>query len=328
MGKFLSGLKSNKGNIMVLVTISMIILFASMAVAVDAGYLYSEHARLVTAADAAAIAGAYELIDSTNESIEFKAIKIAQANGVAANSASDCITYGASDAVLQDGAEKITVTVDKNNKEVKVTVEQRKDLHFARAIGIKDALISASARAGIGQIESMTGLIPIGIDKETWNKQNPGEEFQIKFTSQNKDDDIIGPGNYCAVDFTHQQHDASYDPNTEGSDYRDYLRDGYQGAVTPGDSIYTEPGVKVGPTKQGISNHVNQIVYAPIICTFLEANGTEKIEVTGFAIIKITNKTSKANIWAEKISDAVVRDPGKNPWTSDNTGIWSAKLVD
>ena len=317
---------------MVIVIISMLTLLASVAVAVDAGYLYSEHARLVTAADAAAVAGATELIESDIAAIAEKAVKIAKANDVAVNASLSNISYSGSEAVLVDGTDKITVIVDKSNKQIKVTVEQKKELFFARAIGISDAVVNASARAKIGQIDCMYGLIPIGIDKNTWDSKNPGDKFQIKFASSinnenknNANSDVFGPGNYGAVDFTHRNHD--YDNNT-GSDYRDYLREGYQGPVIIGDAIYTETGVRAGSTEQGINEHIGGYVYAPVVDTF-EVNGKSKIVVTGFAIIRITPEgTEDGEISVEKIGDAVVRDPGKSPWVDKDTGVWSVKLID
>jgi uncharacterized membrane protein len=106
-------MNNDKGNAMVLVVISILVLLGCVAVAVDAGYLYSERASLVTAADAAALAGAGRLLDSDNPAIEDMAIEIAKAN------------------IFEDGTEKITVDIDKANHDVRVTVAQKKGLFLS-----------------------------------------------------------------------------------------------------------------------------------------------------------------------------------------------------
>ena len=59
-----------RGNVLVMTAFMMICLMALMAFAIDLGYVYVSSAELQRAADSAAIAAAWELIDKDFDSAE------------------------------------------------------------------------------------------------------------------------------------------------------------------------------------------------------------------------------------------------------------------
>ena len=218
-------LDKNKGNTMIIVALSMVILFGCAAIAVDAGYIYTEKAKLQTAADAAAIAGAYQLYKEGGL-VDTYAHGAASANGVQI-----------ADMEVTPNADEGTVTVE---------ITQETELFFARALGFGSADIYASAVAKALPPTGVKGLMPIGIDQGDWGSvvwdesESPyrmSQEFVIKVDSTGHTS-----GNFHAVDFT----------ETKKNMYEDRLAVGYDGYMKVGDEFSTETGNKVGPTLDGI----------------------------------------------------------------------------
>jgi Flp pilus assembly protein TadG len=78
--------KNNRGQVLVLVAISLVVLLGFAALAIDIGYFYHTKNQLQGAADAAALAGVAEL-DGTNNTTIIDAAKLAAVNYANANKA-------------------------------------------------------------------------------------------------------------------------------------------------------------------------------------------------------------------------------------------------
>lgn len=133
--KFLSKIiKEEKGQAVVIVALAMVALLGFTALAVDGGALYLERRNMVTAADAAALAGAKELYLSDNNTAKAvaEAKKYAEANG----------------AAITDEIE--VVDVDYNGETVKgvsVNVGRNVDYTFGRVLGLDNTDVMAKATA-------------------------------------------------------------------------------------------------------------------------------------------------------------------------------------
>jgi len=126
--------KEEKGQVMVIVALAMVVLLGFTALAVDGGALYLERRNMVTAADAAALAGAKELYlsDSNVAKAVAEAKKYAETNG----------------AAITDEIE--VVNVDYNGATVKgvsVNVGRNKGYTFGRVLGLDNTNVMAKATA-------------------------------------------------------------------------------------------------------------------------------------------------------------------------------------
>jgi hypothetical protein len=141
---FLTG-RARDGQVMVQVAMLMVVFFAFMAIAIDVGHMLNERRRMQNAADAGALAGAWELCF-----------------GVPAQAEATAREY----AIDRNGAEVADVSVG----ELRVTVYAREStgLYLARLFGIQTADINARAVAACGAAISSCGIWPIAFPEEDW----------------------------------------------------------------------------------------------------------------------------------------------------------------
>jgi hypothetical protein len=167
-------LKKDDGNVLILVTAALIVLIGFAALAVDIGYFYSERAKLVTAADAAALAGA-QLLPDAGEAGD-QAIHIAQENGVMASQTTITTPYNGDPY-------KIEVVCTRNNPYM-----------FAKVLGLESANITARAVAKKNRwngeaLPFINLTFDYSIEDPTaWTKVGPGIKGTITdFYTRNSD---------------------------------------------------------------------------------------------------------------------------------------------
>lgn len=147
-----------KGSALPIVTLLLVfIILGICALVFDAGILYSERRNMVTAADAAALAGAMimeEALSGGDENaakLEAEAVakEIALLNGVE------------SDSDIQIS----WVNADYDYKTITIIVKTSQDLFFARFLGYENTEVSARAVATWGFVTKMEGgdIIPLFI---------------------------------------------------------------------------------------------------------------------------------------------------------------------
>jgi hypothetical protein len=141
---YLTG-RSRNGQVLVQVAMLMVVFFALMAIAIDMGHMLNERRRMQNAADAGALAGAWELCFGNP----------AQAEATAREYAID-----------RNGAGMADVSVG----ELRVTVYAREatGLYLARLFGIETADINARAVAACGNAISGCGIWPIAFPLADW----------------------------------------------------------------------------------------------------------------------------------------------------------------
>ena len=126
-----------KGQVLVIFALSSFVIAGFMALALDVGFLMSERRETQSAADAAALAGAYAmLLGETNATIASDAFDYAAANDVNTN-----------DATIQ-----VTTTGDRWSGQVEVTILQPVQRFFLGAVYTGPWEVSATAVANIDDV--------------------------------------------------------------------------------------------------------------------------------------------------------------------------------
>ncbi|HZK24962.1 MAG TPA: pilus assembly protein TadG-related protein [Oscillospiraceae bacterium] len=262
--KFLQRLlREEKGSAMVLVTIAMVILLGSSALVIDYGQLVLIRRKLVNAADAAALAGAQELLSEPASP---------------SNAMSTAEAYAIANGVDVD---QVTAEVTHDKSQITVTVTGIVDYTFARVLGFEQGNVSAEAKAAVGSIQGMTGVAPLTIVEQSFVK---GQSYELKSASPSE----MGPGNFGVLALG----------GSGASRYEANLRDGYSGNIKIGDLLDTEPGNMSNPTKRACTDRINAcnlgctyqnfkpdcplLVYIPVIKQ-PTGQGRQEVEVVGFA---------------------------------------------
>lgn len=248
---------NRRGSVLLIVLFAMVGVLGMGAMVIDGGQLYFEAAKLQTAVDAAALAGARSLAQGVTAAQQL-ALSTAEQNGV------------------PNG--EITITVD--SVAGTVTAKAVRTVHFglARIIGFESAPVSATATAGSYTVNALRGLAPLGV---IWQDFVMRQQYDLKVGSGGT------TGNYGALALG----------GTGSSNYRDNLMYGYNSMVTVNDLIPTEPGNISGPTTEAITWRINncthgctfdnrvsgctRILLVPIINGL--PNGRGEVTVLGFA---------------------------------------------
>jgi hypothetical protein len=156
-------LMDQDGQTLVYVALALVALLAFVALAIDGGHIYAERRRMQNAADAGALAGAYEMCFG---------------------SASQIRTTAWEYAVDRNGAQ--TVDVNPQGNRVTVTASQTANTFFAGVVGINTVDVSADATAACGTATSACNLWPIAFDIGRWQSQRAcGKKF-ILWDSDNE----------------------------------------------------------------------------------------------------------------------------------------------
>jgi Flp pilus assembly protein TadG len=200
--------RDRRGNVLVLTAFMMICLVAMLAFAVDLGYVYVSSAELQRAADAAAIAAAWELIDTdygatpnvTNDLPQARTIaaqfvahnpvcnKSAEIEPNEGNSEDGDIVFGYMSDVTNPVQPLDLASLTQANA-VQVRVRRTTDLNgevpffFARALGFNSVANRAEATAAVANAfmgfetpddGGNLDILPFALDEETWEDMLAG----------------------------------------------------------------------------------------------------------------------------------------------------------
>jgi Flp pilus assembly protein TadG len=251
--------KSQKGTSVVIFALMFTIIIGFAALTIDIGSVVFEKARLSSAVDAAALAGAQELIaNSTNTQNIVKNYLDKNVMGLQENNTS----------------------INSSEHSVKVTAAKRVDYFFARILGMSSQDIRAEAKAKVENISSLTGVRPLGIIQQTFSY---GTQYTLK---QGASDGTSG--NYAAIDLW----------GSGADDYGKNLLYGYSGTVAIGNQIPTKTGIVAEKTRDSINQLIHncthgctyekynpncpRIIQMPVVSTF-DVSGKKYIEILGFA---------------------------------------------
>lgn len=290
----------NKGSVAIILCLLMTALLGIAAYVIDIGLIYSEKAKMVNAIDASALAAVIELPNDAA-----KARKVA-------------IDYLVKNNIDPN---KTTITIGSDNKSIQIFSENNVKHFFAPVIGINSSNVLVNTKAVIGPLKSVSsGLKPFAVEAydfsygtEVTLKEGGGEGYN---------------GNYGAVALG----------GNGANVFKANALYGYNGKVSVGDYIDTEPGNMAGATN-AIANFINgenstfdnfqrdsiRLWTIPIVDT-LQVNGRKAVQVIGFgefyveAIIKNSGKTEINGRFIRYVTN------GDFDVNLKDTGIYSAKL--
>lgn len=278
--------------------------FASMAV--DIGLSVYEKAKIVNAADSAALAGAQELPGNSD-----KAIEVARG-------------YLARNGIDPDTAE-ITIV----NEGTGISINAAKDFRYflAGVLGMETGQVNAIAIARALPVTAVSsGTRPFAIEDMVLAF---GEEYILKEGGGDGSN-----GNYGALALG----------GNGANNYWYNIVNGYNGQLEVGQYIDTEPGNMSGPTRSGINTLINSCSHSPK-CTFdsfdpgcprivtvvivdsFDVNGRGSVRITGFASFFLDDVDGHGN-------DSIVRGrfirtvtAGETSETQTDYGLRGISLV-
>jgi hypothetical protein len=254
--------KSQKGSAAIIIALSMTVLLGFTALAIDVGVITSEKSRISKAADAAALAGAQELIMNKSNAINI-ANQYLEKNGV------DPID---AQIVVSDSDTKISVTI---NKEV--------NYYFAGILGFDKGIVETEAVAICAPVIGVyEGIRPFAIEQQTLDFN---QTYTLKEGAGSGSN-----GNYGGLALG----------GNGASTYVSNIVEGYDGYLRVGDFVDTEPGNMSGPTAQGINTLISHCTHVPecthnhystncpriitvIMVETLDVNGRAPVKIVGFA---------------------------------------------
>lgn len=175
--------RSERGQVLPLVAGLVVVLLGMTALAVDIGGFVSHRRSLQNAADAMALAGAQELADpvtpSVRQSVIDRATEWGERNGI--------------DPDEIDRIEVISKSAQNPNPGVRVTIRQNHSFVFARAIGIAEHDVTATAGAIKTSPGGTSGVVPWALLSSEAEGALPGEIVTLKYDANNPATGNFGP---------------------------------------------------------------------------------------------------------------------------------------
>ncbi|MGI9259925.1 MAG: TadE/TadG family type IV pilus assembly protein, partial [Gammaproteobacteria bacterium] len=244
--------KKQRGIVLVLFTIAMVVMLGMTGVALDGAHGMLNKTRLQNLVDAAALSGA-KTLDQTDDIVQAEI----DARGIFATNAGD---LGHAEIQSSLGGD-LTVSVQFSStlhpfvpgtspeQYVRVTAQNlRLPGWFIPVLGFNEKVVGATAVSGPSPtINTACNIAPMMVcgDPNAPANQNFGYELGVidvlKASTNNFD---VGPGNFQLVRFP---------GNAGAADIREAMAGGWNGCASLDDVIPTEPGNTVGPTVQGFN---------------------------------------------------------------------------
>lgn len=299
-------IKSEKGTAIIIVALCMTMMLGFCALVIDFGAAAYEKARVSNAVDAAALAGAQELIFNKTDAANV-AKNYLEANGIDSLDA---------EVLIYDSDTKISVTV---NSEVKY--------YFARVLGFDKGNVKATGVAMCAPVIGVyEGIRPFAIEKQTL-------EFGLEYTLKEGGGDGSN-GNYGALALS----------GNGAKTYVNNIINGYDGRLCVGDYVETEPGNMSGPTAKGINTLISRCDHTPE-CTYnhhqmncpriitvimvetLDVNGRAEVKIAGFAkffLEEVTGQGNQSIVTGRFLKTIMTGELGE---VQDNFGLMGVKLI-
>lgn len=279
-----------RGSVIIMVAIAMLVFLGFSALTVDAGYLYFKKTELQGYADAAALAAGKEF-DGVNQNATIaKAVEYAEKNGLIVT----LLGSGGHTAAIEHSNGAVGyMDVTFPNGNVKVVMNTENETFFARVLGSNASTVAVSAVAGRGNLTSYNGenLVPIAVEDRAFVE---GQEYNLNY---GPGDGSSGNYGYVNLDTYLGPEEPEVNMDKSVTNFSSYLKDGYDGDVTSfevGGTFYTNTGVAEGHIKPAFNN-LPRIVVVPIVETLEDMSGTsERITIIGFARFEITEYIKNA----------------------------------
>jgi hypothetical protein len=310
--KIRKNMKSTDGSILMMFWILFLFFLVVGVIVVDTGMVIAEKAKITTAADAAAIAGAYEFFEYSadadekdiEEGVREKAEEIFYKN------------YGA------DASTQVEILIHPEEKEIMVNSVRRMDNFFARIFYIPytDVKGQAYSRAKLEPVESYGEVIPFGLSYDTLiEREILDQHGNLRMDTFNeKVKWSLTAGNWGFLQ----------PPNDQN--VKDAIQNGMK--ITIGDLLdeVFEINSAPGNYSKDIEDHaLNRDLIAPIVLFSDTPGKMTNLPVMGFMAIEITKveetgANAKFHITIKRrIESGEIRTSSNIP----DTGVYSVRLI-
>jgi hypothetical protein len=248
--------RSQKGSVLVLATVSMVVLIGMTGLALDMGHGYLLKTRLQNALDAAALSGA-KTLDTTRDPFQAEIDAVATFEFNINDDLNDpglVATFEFSDTLIPF----IAGGLDPLYVRARLDTMPRA-MWFAHVLpGVGNSMnVAATAVAGpsptLGVICDIAPIMVCG-DPDADDDCSDGDCYGYEFNLDSTDEIVlktgassgweVGAGNYQLI---------SLDGSKGGADIRENMAGSFENCISTDEGIETEPGNKVGPVSQGLN---------------------------------------------------------------------------
>lgn len=226
-----------RGVTIILMALMMASLLGFGAIAVDYGIMVADANRLQRGCDAAALAGANELVKTGTDAASI-AIDTARARDFA-------VVVAARNKVVVNPND---ITFPAYNK-IRVPASAARASFFSAAIGGAGGTISRFAQAGRLPLKGLTGAVPLAITTTDFNTYRNGSPFEVKLI-RNQDTNF-DPGTASSLDLRLDNSGKS------GAVFQDDLQYGFSGPTVLGQPIDNALTADVGSQGSKLENAFN-----------------------------------------------------------------------
>lgn len=251
-----------RGAVLVLVSLSLVVLMGFAAFCLDLGALYKVRREMVTAADAAALAGAKQLAISRGANVN--------------DAIQKAVAYASNNGATEINAE--VKNTGSGRQVIEVTAGKNVEYAFARVLGFKNKVVSARAVATWGYPQVVRGgnILPLFMD-----------EGQFKLGDCNLHVDKIGyPGNWGLLDVGSGASDIKSAFQGNPLDLSKVFSIGGEAKSEPGNVQSIIDGIEVRMNRYK-NNEVTMEGLIPIVKVIGKPQGKLDLEVLGFAVYRI-----------------------------------------
>jgi len=262
--------RGERGAIIILAALVMIVVLGAAALAIDVGVLYTARTQCQNAADSGALACAGYMLTLNNlnagavSKLKNKGVEYANLNKVL----SQPVTITSANVTVNLGLKRCKVCVPRT-----AASGNPVPTYFARVWNRYSADVSACATAEIANAQTSNCIkpwaLPDAFDDANGNGAFDAGEYYAKgvtsygtdyrhngndvgiplIVKQSNPQSAIAPGQFFPIDLP-----IPNSPDTGGDRYRDNIVSCNTTGVNIGDTLFTENGNMIGPTKQGVGD--------------------------------------------------------------------------
>lgn len=307
-----------RGVIAVKVAILMVPVMAFTALALDSGYLLKVRTELQSAADAAALAAARELVPDADGDQDLEQVRTALRAYVQENMANSGFTVADEDIEIgryerETIYSELTLIDEAPYDTVRVTIRRDStansavQLYFAPLIGIPTCNVSVTATAILPQADRFypgDGILPFAVSQSVWNNHDVGDQFQAY---NGRIVDAFGnnvPGNWGTVDIG-SQNNSTADLSAQilnglrQTDLNALYQDGRISTNKYIDAsvdinVQADTGLSSG-LKHAVQAIHGQSRYMPIYGTASGNGNNAQFEIVGWGFVKVVSSNWNGN---------------------------------
>lgn len=281
-----------RGVVAVIVALLLVVLIASLAIAIDGGLLFVKYRSIRTANDAAALAAAY----SCGKGEGF----------AAAESQADLYATDNVAGPRHRTADVYDPSCDADSGQVTVNYEADQQLYFGPAVGLSSPRsVTAAATASWGGAGGASQVAPLMLSSDRLSNCNiPSDDLIVDVSIcvfwWNNGPDYSGSGTWGLMNLDTWGVDPAYNCQAPGlSSYRNWLLTGYPGALGLKDPGPTYVCADPGSYGNALDNAIDQAIDSNAPYAFPVAQPSaqlpcpptckpDKYAVIGFAWLQMT----------------------------------------